>query len=75
MPLSLQKIKTRATAFSKEWQDKSCEDAETSHFGMRFLMYSASLVALLLALKSQSKSRMTKVVISVYFGEAAFNRA
>ncbi len=32
MPLSWNEIKTRATAFSKEWQDESREDAEAKSF-------------------------------------------
>jgi len=32
MPLSWNEIKTRATAFSKEWQDESNEDAEAKSF-------------------------------------------
>jgi hypothetical protein len=30
MPLSWNEIKTRARAFSKEWQDESSEDAEAN---------------------------------------------
>jgi len=32
MPLSWNEIKTRALAFSKEWQDESSEDAEAKSF-------------------------------------------
>ena len=32
MPLSWNEIKTRATAFSREWQDESREDAEAKSF-------------------------------------------
>ena len=32
MPLSWNEIKTRATAFSKEWQSESREDAEAKSF-------------------------------------------
>jgi len=32
MPLSWNEIKTRSLAFSKEWQEESCEDAEAKSF-------------------------------------------
>lgn len=36
MPLSLNEIKRRATAFSKEWADETSEDAEAKSFWDRF---------------------------------------
>ena len=32
MPISWNEIKTRALAFSKEWQDETSEDAEAKSF-------------------------------------------
>jgi hypothetical protein len=32
MPLSWNEIKTRALAFSKEWQDETSDDAEVKSF-------------------------------------------
>jgi len=32
MPRSWNEIKTRSLAFSKEWQEESCEDAEAKSF-------------------------------------------
>lgn len=45
MALSWNEIKTRAAAFSKEWQDESREDAEAKSFWDAFLTCLASRAA------------------------------
>jgi len=39
MPLSWNEIKTRALAFSKEWQNETSEDAEAKTFWDGFFQY------------------------------------
>jgi hypothetical protein len=39
MPLSWNEIKSRATAFSKEWEDEVSEDAEAKRIEFLFELY------------------------------------
>ena len=72
MALSWNEIKSRATTFSKEWQDESREDAEAKSFWDAFLMYLASRADALPALRSPLKSLTAKVVLSTCCGAANY---
>ena len=72
MALSWNEIKSRATTFSKEWQNESREDAEAKSFWDAYLMCLVSRADALLALRSPLKSLTAKVVLSTCCGAANY---
>ena len=73
MPLSWNEIKTRATAFSKEWQSESREDAEAKSFWDAFFnVFGITRRRIASFEEPLKKSRMTKVDLLIYCGAANY---
>lgn len=72
MPLSWNEIKTRATAFSKEWQLESREDAEAKSFWDAFFNVFGITRRRIASFEEPVKSRMTKAVLLICCGAANY---
>ncbi len=72
MALSWNEIKSRATTFSKEWQDESREDAEAKSFWDAFFNVFGITRRRIASFEELVKSLMAKAVLSICCGAANY---